>query len=65
MRRAGLLAFSLLLAGCSGSGGRWTLAEREPPTSAPLQPAAPLPPFDPHEDRIVQVVRRVSPAVVN
>jgi S1-C subfamily serine protease len=30
-----------------------------------LAPPSPLPAFDPHEDRIVQVVQRVSPAVVS
>jgi len=56
------VAFCLLLGGCSGEGGGWGIVAPAPP---PAPPASPLPPFDTHEDRIVQVVRRVSPAVVS
>ena len=62
MRRVIFVAFCLLLGGCSGEGGRWGIVAPAPP---PAPPASPLPPFDTHEDRIVQVVRRVSPAVVS
>jgi serine protease Do len=46
---------------CAGGDGRWTLP---PPPAAPIE-APPLPPFDPKEDRIVQVVERIRPTVVN
>ncbi len=51
----------LLVTACTGGGGEWSLPE---PPAPPIE-ASPLPPFDPAEDRIVQVVERVRPAVVN
>ena len=62
MRRVSFVALILLLGGCSGGGG-WDLPTLPAPLPSP-EPS-PLPPFDKHEDRIVQVVRRVSPAVVS
>ena len=57
------ISVGLLLAGCSGGSGSWPEPSAVAPAS-PIEPS-PLPPFNAHEDRIVQVVRRVSPAVVN
>ena len=65
MRKPGIGAFLVffLATACSSGAGTWVLPQAEPPAS-PIQPS-PLPPFDPREDRIVQVVQRVRPAVVN
>ena len=58
MRRAFVAAATLLLLpGCS------SLSRLGFPTAGPS--LSPLPPFDPTEERIVQVVERVRPAVVN
>ena len=53
----------ILAAGCSSGSGTWFVQPTVAPS--PTIEASPLPPFDPGEDRIVQVVRRVGPAVVN
>ena len=62
MRKPGIGAILAILVAtaCTGEGD-WTLPE--PPTT-PVK-VSPLPPFDGGEDRIVQVVGRVRPAVVN
>jgi serine protease Do len=53
---------SVLLTACTGL----LVGERSrPATPAPGPASSPLPPFDPNGDRIVQVVQRVRPAVVN
>jgi serine protease Do len=51
----------------TGCTGLLTAAREEARPVPEIRPAAvtPIPPFDPNGDRIVQVVRRVSPAVVN
>jgi S1-C subfamily serine protease len=61
MRRAAIGATLALLAvtACSRGGDGWGLAP------APVPTVEPLAPFDPGEDRVVQVVERVRPAVVN
>ena len=63
MRRAviGAALAVLVGVGCAGPPGGWLVGA---PSPEPV-PASPLTPFDPGEDRIVQVVRRVGPAVVN
>jgi S1-C subfamily serine protease len=63
VRRVIFFALVLFLGGCSGEPGHWGLPT-PPPPPAPVPPS-PLPPFDRDEDRIVQVVGRVSPAVVS
>jgi serine protease Do len=64
-RLVGLVATTTLsLSGCTGLfTARAPDRPRPPPRPAPS--LSPLPPFDPNGDRIVQVVRRVGPAVVN
>jgi serine protease Do len=68
MNRARLLSVvavaTLLAAGCTAL----LPGQREEPRAVPrARPVAvtPLPPFDPNGDRLVQVVQRVRPAVVN
>ncbi len=62
MRRVGIGAIlAMFLATACTGGGPWGVAE---PSASPVQ-ISPLPPFDPREDRIVQVVQRVRRAVVN
>jgi serine protease Do len=64
VKRALPLALAaILLTGCTGL----LTAAREEARPSPARPAAvtPIPPFDPNGDRVVQVVQRVSPAVVN
>jgi serine protease Do len=55
---------AVLLTACTGL---LTAGRRGPRPAPRVRPAAvtPLPPFDPNGDRIVQVVQRVGPAVVN
>ena len=69
MRKAGIGAFLaiLLTSACVRGNGAWIAAQLEAPRDAApsLVPATPPPPFDPEEDRVVQVVERVRPAVVN
>jgi S1-C subfamily serine protease len=63
MRKPGIgaIVIILLATACAGGGGQWTLPT---PPPSPIE-VSPLPPFDPQEDRVVQVVERVRPAVVN
>lgn len=63
MRRAVIGASLAVLVGvgCAGPPGGWLVGA---PSPEPV-PASPLPPFEPGEDRIVQVVRRIGPAVVS
>jgi serine protease Do len=63
---AAVLAAALLLAGsgCSRGPTPW-LEAGEPSPAAPAAPVSPLPPVPVGGSRIVEVVERVSPAVVN
>ena len=59
---ASLLAVLVVLGACTGTGGGTLLGGRPTPAASPLSP---LPPVEPGTDRIVEVVERVGPAVVN
>jgi len=65
-----VVALGLVAAACSnGAGGSpFPSGTSRPPTSTASvvdTPPTPLPPLDPNQDPVVQVVKRVQPAVVN
>jgi S1-C subfamily serine protease len=61
----GAAILALLATACAGSSGPWFTPQGATAPLPSVAPPSPLPPFNTHEDRIVQVVRRVSPAVVS